>query len=183
MIPPFGTLADIGADIGITPEDGLRLSELQGRIADAEYHLAHMVTSNMIILFVSIMVTLLAVTMVSTTYPSWREWKCEYRYMRYADGQYRDDTIPILTHATDTPHVPTDRDIGVYYGKGALEALRAEYGKAVRNWYLSCTAVCALVFVLSYLMCFFCTKSFYEAEIASCTAQIDAILGLYGVMS
>ena len=86
MIPPFGTLADIGADIGITPEDGLRLSELQGRIADAEYHLAHMVTSNMIILFVSIMVTLLAVTMVSTTYPSWREWKREYRYMRYADG-------------------------------------------------------------------------------------------------
>ena len=183
MIPPFGTLADIGADIGITPEDGLRLSELQGRIADAEYHLTHMVSSNMIILFVSVMVTLLAVIMVSTTHPSWREWKCEYRYMRYADGQYRDDTIPILTHATDTPHVPTDRDIGVYYGKDALEALRAEYGKAVRNWYLSCTAVCALVFVLSYLMCFFCTKSWYEAEIASCTAQIDAILGLYGVMS
>lgn len=64
-----------------------------------------------------------------------------------------------------------------------MEALRTEYGKAVRNWYLSCTAVCALVFVLSYLMCFFCTKSWYEAEIASCTAQIDAILGLYGVMS
>lgn len=181
MTVPFGTLADIGADI--TYEDGLRLSELQGRIADAEYHLAHMVSSNMIILFVSVMVTLLAVIMVSTTHPSWREWKCEYRYSKCGDGSYYDNSIPILSGWTDSPHVPTDRDIVVYYGKDALEALRAEYGKAVRNWYLSCTAVCALVFVLSYAMCFLCTKSLYEAEIASCTAQVDAILGLYGVMS
>lgn len=165
-------LTDVGlGDLNITYEDGLRLSELYGQMADAEYHLAHMVSSNEAIIVVPVLVVFMAMVFLLAIRPSWRYWLNDFDRGK----------AKLLPYSRTWLNVPDEyeNDPGIL----AFKELRREYERSVRIWAFVSAGVCVGIFVLIFALCYVYTQTSYEADIASYSAQIDAILAKYGGMA
>ena len=163
-------LSDGLPDISISIEDGLRLSELNGQLAEAEYRLAHMVSSNVDVIAVPIVLVVTAMTFLLIFRPSWRMWLRDFDRGKAKPLPYSRTSLKVPDEYENDPR-------GL-----VLKELRREYERLRRMWVLVTVGLCVGLFVLFFALCYVYTQASLEADVASYTAQIEAILDKYEVV-
>lgn len=162
-----------GLDIDFTYEDGLRLSELAGQLADAQYHLEHMLTSNLWVIMVPVA---LAAGFVCTVW-----------FLSILDRPVFDVRRPLVNRR---PRPRADYGTDPDMEDDIVELRRRQYEEAMDVWKASvnrrmlfASVFAVALFAVSVIVCYIEVQASYEADVASYTAQIEAILDRYGVMA
>ena len=148
-------LQDAGLDIDLTYEDGLRLSELSGALAKAEYSLDHIITANLEIIALPAVIGIIAACWLmliwSTPRPTLR--------LRGRESGSAEERIAIY--------------------ESEMEAWRTVNNRAL----VKSATVASVVVIALVILLYVGYTAMLEGDIIGYRAQIDAILSKYEVMA
>ena len=142
-------------------EDGLRLSELYGQLAGAEYVVDHLLTTKAgLLLAVGIVTVLLCVFLASALY-----WLLDDKFTRYVSFEKE----------TDTP-----KDTWLYVWE-INSGWRCYEAKRIPRFWVNWMpiVVCAIIVILVEVATFFVLQDLAAKDVIQIQAQIDAILSKY----
>lgn len=147
-------LQDAGLDIDLTYEDGLRLSELSGELARAEYNLDHIITANLEIVVLPIVVGIIAACWLMLV---WSPPRPSLRLRGRDSG--------------------SAEAVAIY--EREMEAWRTANNRAL----VKSLTVASVLVVALMIMCYVGYTAMLEGDIIGYRAQIDAILSRYEVVA
>lgn len=142
-------------------EDGLRLSELYGQLAGAEYVADHLLTTKAgLLLGVGIVTVLLCVFLALALY-----WLLDDKFTRYVNFEKE----------TDRP-----KDTWLYVWE-INSVLRWYEAKRIPRFWINCIpiVVCAIIIILVEVATFIVLQDLAAKDVIQIQAQIDAILSKY----